>query len=86
MLYQNYDKKKKGFKTTRVRKENKIFSFPSNFLFQLLCVWLKIKKSAYFTIQLIFATIHRPHVLFDTIYEFHFTISANFYLYLHYFQ
>ena len=66
MLYQNYDpkKKKKGFKTTRVRKENKIFSFPYNFLFQLLCVWLKIKKSAYFTIQLIFATIYEPHYIF----------------------
>ena len=25
-------------------------------------------------------------VLFDTIYEIHYTISANFYLYLQYFQ
>ena len=27
-----------------------------------------------------------PTVLFGTIYEFHYTISANFYLYLQYFQ
>ena len=36
----------------------------------------KIKKSAYFIIQFIFATIHGSH----------YTISANFYLYLQYFQ
>ena len=30
----------------------------------LVCVWLQIKKPAYFTIQLIFATIHRPHCTF----------------------
>ena len=41
-----------------------------------VCVWQKIFLSIYFTIQFIFATIHRSHC----------TISANFYLYLQYFQ
>jgi len=36
---------------------------------------------AYFTIQLIFATIYRFTALFDTIHESHNTISANFYFY-----
>ena len=30
----------------------------------LVYVWFQIKKSAYFTIQLIFATIHGPHYTF----------------------
>ena len=41
---------------------------------------------AYFTIQFIFATIHDPTALFSTIYGSNCTISANFYLYLLYFQ
>ena len=40
----------------------------------------------YFTIQLNFDIIHGPIALFDTIHESHYTISANFYLYLQYFQ
>ena len=43
-----------------------------------VCIWLQIKKSAYFT-------IHRPIILFGTIHESHCTILANFYLYLQYF-
>ena len=51
-----------------------------------MCVWLQLKKLAYFTIQFIFATIYRPTALFGTIYGSHCIISANFYLYLQYFQ
>ena len=29
-----------------------------------VCVWLQLKKLAYFTIQLIFATIHEPYCTF----------------------
>ena len=41
---------------------------------------------AYFTIQFIFATIHDPTVLFGTIYGSYYTILANFYFYLPFFQ
>ena len=41
-----------------------------------MCVWEVMKIINYFTIQLIFATIH----------ELHYTISTNFYPYLQYFQ
>ena len=51
-----------------------------------MCVWQKLFLPTYFTIQLIFATIHGPTALFGTIHRFHCTISANFYLYLQYFQ
>ena len=40
----------------------------------------------YFTIQLIFPTIHESITLFVTIYGSYYTISANFYFYLHNFQ
>ena len=41
----------------------------------------------HFTIQLIFVTIHESHcIFFGTIYGSHYTILANFYLYLQYFQ
>ena len=50
------------------------------------CIWIEIINENYFTIQFIFATIHRFIALFDTIYEFYFTISINFYFYLQYFQ
>ena len=56
------------------------------FFFHLMCVWQKLFLPTYFTIQLIFATIHGPTALFGTIHGFHCTISANFYLYLQYFQ
>ena len=46
--------------------------------------WLILPS--YVTIQIIFATIHGPTALLDTIHESYFTISANFYLYLQYFQ
>ena len=46
----------------------------------------KLKKLAYFIIQLIFATIHGSTVLFGTIYKPHCTISVNVYLYSQYFQ
>ena len=42
----------------------------------------KIKKSAYFTIQFIFATIHGPHCTFGTIHGSHYIILVNFYFYL----
>ena len=42
--------------------------------------------STYFTIQLIFATIHSSIALFGTIHRSHYIISANFYLYLQYFS
>ena len=51
-----------------------------------MCVWLQIKKPTYFIIQLIFVTIYGPHYTFGTIHGSHCTISANFYLYLQYFQ
>ena len=46
----------------------------------------QLKKLAYFTIQLIFAIIYGPTILFGIIHESHYTISTNFYLYLQYFQ
>ena len=52
----------------------------------LVCVWLPMKKPAYFTIQLIFVTIHGLHILFGTIHGSHYTILANFYFYLQYYQ
>ena len=52
----------------------------------MLCLDSLFFLLIYFTIQLIFVTIHRPIVLFGTIYKFHCTISANFYIYLQYFQ
>jgi len=51
-----------------------------------VCVWQKIILLTYFTIQFIFATIHGSIALFGTIHEFCYTISANFYFYLQYFQ
>ena len=39
-----------------------------------------MKNENYFTIQLIFATIHDLTALCGTIYETHCTISTNFYL------
>ena len=42
----------------------------------------KIKKSTYFTIELIFVTIYSLIALFNTIRESHYTILANFYFYL----
>ena len=41
---------------------------------------------AYFTIQLIFVTIHGLIAFFYTIYRSHCIISSNFYFYLQYFQ
>ena len=53
----------------------------------LVCVWLQIKKPAFFTIQLIFATIHESHYTFQHYsWVTHYTILTNFYLYLQYFQ
>ena len=46
----------------------------------------KIKKPAYFTSRLIFATIYGSTALFDTIHGSHDAILANFYFYLQYFQ
>ena len=43
-----------------------------------MCVWLQIKKSTYFIIQLIFVTIHGPTTLFSTIHESHYTILVTF--------
>ena len=40
--------------------------------------WIQIINENYFTIQLIFATIHDPTVLFDIIYGSYCTISTNF--------
>ena len=51
-----------------------------------MCVWLLLKKPAYFTIQLIFATIYGSTTLFCTIHESHYIISVNFYFYLQYCQ
>ena len=50
------------------------------------CVWIAYFLPIYFIIQFIFATIHRPHYTFGTIYGSYCTISVNFYLYLQYFQ
>ena len=58
-----------------------------------MSIWLAYFLLTYFTIQLIFVTIqlifvtiHGPTTLFDTIHEFHCTISTNIYLYLQYLQ
>ena len=42
----------------------------------------KIKKSAYFTIQFIFAIIHGSHFTFGIIHGSHYIILVNFYFYL----
>ena len=52
----------------------------------VVCIWLQIKKSVYFIIQLIFVIIYDSIALFGVIHGSHCTISANFYLYLLYFQ
>ena len=54
--------------------------------YDLMFVWIAYFLPVYFTIQLIFSTIHYPIVLFDTIHKSHCTTLANFYLYLQYFQ
>ena len=48
----------------------------------LVCVCLWLKKPTYFTIQLIFTTIHGSITIFGTIHGFHCTILTNFYFYL----
>ena len=54
--------------------------------FNLLCVFgSKLKKPAYFTIQLIVTIIHESHYTFGTIHGSHNIISSNFYFYLQYF-
>ena len=53
---------------------------------KIIYFWQRLFLSAYFTIQLIFATIHGSYCTFGTIHEFHYTILANYYLYLQYFQ
>ena len=51
-----------------------------------MCVWLQIKRPVYFTIQLIFATIYGSYYTFWYYSWSHYIISANFFLYLQYFQ
>ena len=56
-----------------------IWETKTHLIFFLLLFSLRLdtnENENYFTIQLIFGTIHRPH----------YTISANYYLYLQYFQ
>ena len=50
------------------------------------CVYHQLKKLVFFTIQLIFAVIHGPIALFNTIYGLHCTILVTFQFYLQYFQ
>ena len=52
----------------------------------VMCIWLQIKKSVYFIIQFIFVIIYDSIAPFGVIHGSHCTISANFYLYLLYFQ
>ena len=51
----------------------------------LASVWIPMKNKNYFTIQFILLLFMGPTTLFGTIHGPHCTISANFYLYLHYF-
>ena len=55
-------------------------------MFDLASVWILMKNKNYFTIQLILLLFMDPVVLFGTIHGPYYTISANFYLYLQYFQ
>ena len=48
---------------------------------KMVCIQFQVKKSAYFTIQLMSLI-----VFFIIIHRSHFTILTNFYLYLQYFQ
>ena len=70
-----------------LKRNNLKFSYEVVKIHQLhlVCVWEVIKIINYFTIQLIFVTIHRSTALFSTIYWSHYTISTNFYFYLQYF-
>ena len=52
----------------------------------LVSVWQRLFLPTYFTIQLIFATIYDLTPLFSTIHGYHRIISANFYIYLQYFN
>ena len=52
----------------------------------LMSVWQKLFLLTYFTVQLIFTTIHWSYCTFGTIHESYYIISANFYLHLQYFQ
>ena len=52
-----------------------------------MCIWQKIKKSLLILLFSLFLLLFMGStVLFVTIYEFYYTISVNFYLYLQYFQ
>ena len=87
-------------RTSSITQTNAQVSYFSIFLFTFLSLsskeqflyihysvcLAKIKKPAYFTIQLIFVTIHRHHCTLWYYNGFHYTISANFYFYLQYFQ
>ena len=48
----------------------------------LVSVWHWLKKSIFFTIQIIFATFINPIALFDTVYGLYCTIPTTFQLYL----
>ena len=68
-------------------EKNLNFSMLEHVLIEMIvCAWQKLFLPTYFTIQLIFTTIHGHTTLFDTIHGSHCTILANFYLYLRYFQ
>jgi len=48
----------------------------------LVCVWQKLKSQFILLFSFFLLLFMGPIALFGTIYEFHCTISANFYLYL----
>ena len=52
----------------------------------LMCVWQKLKSQFILLFSLFLVLFMDLTVLFGTIYRFYYTISANFYLYLQYFQ
>ena len=51
-----------------------------------VCVWQKLKSQLILLFNLFLLLFISSIALFGTIYEFHCIISANFYLYLQYFQ
>ena len=57
-----------------------------HFFMLLVCVGQKLFLPTYFTIQLIFVTIYGLYIIFGIIHGSHYTILANFYFYLQYFQ
>ena len=63
-----------------------LLSFGSILQLHLVCVWQKLKNQFILLFNLFLLLFMSSVIFFDTIHEPYYTISANFYLYLQYFQ